>query len=394
MTEGKRKHGLIGQNHGNWMEQSPVEPRADHSGYFPNTESLGPDEMRVVILGSGMPNPRKSQASASILVELGNGDKFIFDVGSESAANLGALEIPYDWVDKVFITHLHQDHFADLVALWIGGWTGGRHGPLRIWGPSGDTPELGTKSCVEGFKASMMWDVASRMGEIPSGGGELEVHEFDYRGEHEVVFEENGVTVRSFPAVHAIDGAVSYSLEWNGLKFVFGGDTYPNKWFVEHAKDADIAIHECFPTMDQLVDQYRFSPTTAINVAVHVHTAPSAFGAVMAKVKPRMAVAWHFYNDFDTRYDVYEQIRSTYDGPLAMANDLLVFNITKDDVRVREAIVNPATWPAPPPSEPEQPDHSKLMARSKFIDDGMLTDLVDEVVGPLVDTFKKQHGMS
>ena len=394
MTEGKRKHGLIGQNHGNWMEQSPVEPRADHSGYFPNTESLGPDEMRVVILGSGMPNPRKSQASASILVELGNGDKFVFDVGSESMANLGALEIPYDWVDKVFITHLHQDHFADLVALWIGGWTGGRHGPLRIWGPSGDTSELGTKSCVEGFKASMMWDVASRMGEIPSGGGELEVHEFDYRAEHKVVFEENGVTVRSFPAVHAIDGAVSYSLEWNGLKFVFGGDTYPNKWFVEYAKDADLAIHECFPTMDQLVDQYRFSPTTAINVAVHVHTAPSAFGAVMAKVKPRMAVAWHFYNDFDTRYDVYEQIRSTYDGPLAMANDLLVFNITKDDVRVREAIVNPATWPAPPPSKPEQPDHSKLMARSKFIDDGMLTDLVDEVVGPLVDTFKKEQGLS
>jgi ribonuclease Z len=394
MTSDSRKPGLIGQNHGNWMEQSPVEPRADHSGYFPNTEHLGADEMRVVILGSGMPNPRKSQASASILVELGNGDKFIFDVGSESAANLGALEIPYDWVDKVFISHLHQDHFADLVALWIGGWTGGRHGPLRIWGPSGDTPELGTKSCVEGFKASMMWDVASRMGEIPSGGGELEVHEFDYRGENQVVFEENGVTVRSFPAVHAIDGAVSYSLEWNGLKFVFGGDTYPNKWFVEYAKDADIAIHECFPTMDQLVDQYRFSPTTAINVAVHVHTAPSAFGAIMARVKPRMAVAWHFYNDFDTRYEVYEQIRDTYTGPLAMADDLVVFNITKDDVRVRQAIVNPATWPAPPPSEPEQPDHSQLMARSEFIDDGMLTDLVDEVVGPLVDTFKQQHGLA
>ena len=71
-----------------------------------------------------------------------------------------------------------------------------------------------------------------------------------------------------------------------------------------------------------------------------------------------------------------------------------MFNITKDDVRVREAIVNPATWPAPPPSKPEQPDHSKLMARSEFIDGGMLTDLVDEVVGPLVDTFKKQHGLS
>jgi ribonuclease Z len=245
----KTKH----QNAG-WVEQSPVEPRADHSGYFPNTEYLGPGEMRVIILGSGMPNARKSQASASILVELGNGDKFIFDIGSESVANLGSLEIPYDWLDKVFITHLHQDHFADLLALWIGGWTGGRHGPLRVWGPSGDIPELGTKAAIEGFRASMLWDVTSRMGEVPAGGGELQVNEFDYRGENAVVYNENDVIVRSWPAVHAIDGAVSYSLEWNGLKFVFGGDTYPNKWFLQYAKGADIAIHECFPTMDQLVD--------------------------------------------------------------------------------------------------------------------------------------------
>jgi len=30
--------------------------------------------------------------------------------------------------------------------------------------------------------------------------------------------------------VHAIDGTVNYALEWNGLKFVFGSDTYSNKW--------------------------------------------------------------------------------------------------------------------------------------------------------------------
>ncbi len=376
------------------LDQSPVEPRAEHSGYFPNTEYLGADEMRVIITGSGMPNARKKQASSSVFVELGNGDKFIFDIGSSSVSNLGALEIPYDWLDKVFISHLHQDHFADLVSLWIGGWTGGRHGPLRVWGPSGATPELGTKAAVEGFKASMLWDVTSRLGEIPSGGGDLQVHEFDYTGENQIVFQENDVIIRSWPAVHAIDGSVSYSLEWNGLKLVFGGDTFPNKWFVEYAVGADLAIHECFPTMDQLVDQYKFDPLTAINVAVHVHTSPSAFGAVMDQVKPRMAVAWHFYNDFDTRYDVYEQIRETYQGPLAMATDLLVFNVTKDDIQVREAIVNPSTWPAPPASSAEPPDHTLLTPRSEFIESGSLVDLVNEVVGPQVEDFKKRRGVT
>ena len=44
--------------------------------YYPGTEDLGPDEMRVVALGTGMPSPRPKQAAACWLVELGNGDKF------------------------------------------------------------------------------------------------------------------------------------------------------------------------------------------------------------------------------------------------------------------------------------------------------------------------------
>jgi hypothetical protein len=61
--------------------------------YYPNTEDLGSNEMRVISLGTGMPNQRKSQASACWLVELGNGDKFLFDLGTGSVANLSVLEI-------------------------------------------------------------------------------------------------------------------------------------------------------------------------------------------------------------------------------------------------------------------------------------------------------------
>jgi len=31
------------------------------------------------------------------------------------------MKIPYDYLDKVFIGHLHADHFGDLDALWVGG---------------------------------------------------------------------------------------------------------------------------------------------------------------------------------------------------------------------------------------------------------------------------------
>ena len=76
---------------------------------------------------------------------------------------------------------------------------------------------------------------AARESPIPRGY-HLEVTEFDYKGMNQIVYQENGVTIRSWPAIHSLDGPVSFSVEWNDFKFVFGGDTYPNKWYDEYAK--------------------------------------------------------------------------------------------------------------------------------------------------------------
>ncbi|MGI9521185.1 MAG: guanitoxin biosynthesis MBL fold metallo-hydrolase GntH, partial [Hyphomicrobiaceae bacterium] len=315
--------------------------------YYPNTEDLKPDEMRVVACGTGMPTTRAAQAAACFLVELGNGDKFLFDIGSGSAERISSLQIPYNFLDKVFIGHLHTDHFGGLHDLFIGGALMGRNVPLRVWGPSGASERLGTKHALEGMLQMLTWDLAGRAGIVDFRGYKLEVTEFDYKGVNAVIYEENGVTIRSFPAVHSIDGSVSFSLEWNGLKFIFSSDSYPNKWFVEYSKDADLVIHECFVAVPDLVSKMKFTPESALQVGTQIHTAPEAFGKIMSEVKPRMAVAYHFFNDFDTATSVFERIRSTYDGPLSLANDFMVWNVTKDDIRVRMAVTEENTW-APP----------------------------------------------
>jgi ribonuclease Z len=182
---------------------------------------------------------------------------------------------------------------------------------------------------------------------VASGGYSIEVNEFDYKGENAVIYQDNGVTIRSFPAIHSLDGPVSFSLEWSGLKFVFGSDTYPNTWFLDYAKDADIAIHECFVAVPDLVAKMGFTPEQALVVGTQIHTAPEAFGKVMSAIKPRIAVAYHFFKDFDTTAEINDRIRTTYDGPLSLAEDFMVWNITRDEIRVRMAIVEEATW-APP----------------------------------------------
>ncbi|OEU64221.1 MAG: hypothetical protein BA867_04755 [Desulfobacterales bacterium S5133MH16] len=369
---------------------SPVGIKENRKVYYPGTEAIHPDEMRIVALGTGMPSPRPKQAAACFLVELGNGDKFLFDIGAGSHERISAQKIPYDYMDKVFISHLHVDHYGDLPSFWLGGTTMNRLTPLRIWGPSGPTKELGTDYAMEMMQNMYAWDIGTRAGVIDFRGGQLEITEFPYAGDNEIIFEENGVVIRSFPAIHAIDGSVSFSLEWNGLKFIYGGDTAPNKWYIEYAKGADLAIHECFLEPSLLVAKQGFSPAEALLVGTQAHTSPQQFGKVMSLVRPRMAVGYHFQNDFDTEPIAREAVRKTYDGPLALAKDYMVFNVTKEDIRVRMSSFDEDIFPPAPLKEKNAPNTSLLIPMTDFILSGH--EAFPEIVQPIYDEMNKKHG--
>ena len=68
------------------------------------------------------------------------------------------------------------------------------------------------------------------------------------------------------------------------------------------------------------------------------------FGKIMSILKPRHAVAYHFFNEEATRYAIYDAVRQTYDGPLSMADDMMVWNVTRDGIRERMAVSPDDAW--------------------------------------------------
>ena len=328
----------------------------DRYVYYPGTEVLAEDEIRIIACGTGMPDARRLQASACFLVELGNGDKFIFDLGTGSMRNINSLMIPFEYLTKIFLTHLHTDHWADLISMWAGGWTAGRPGALEVWGPSGTRENMGTKYAIDHMLKAFNWDKTTRSVQISPKAGEIIVHEFDYRGENQVVYEENGVTIRSIPAIHTGDGPVSYIMEYAGMKIVIGGDTFPNTWFLKYATDADWVVHEAFMTPEQFVKYYGQPPQLAWRACCAFHTSPQGFGKVMSTIKPRHAVAYHFYTEEIIRYDVYQGIRETYDGPLSLATDMMTWNITKDGIKERMGVSPDAAFATHGPTRQPRPD--------------------------------------
>lgn len=373
---------------------SPTGTAPDRYVYYPGTEALAKDEIRLFACGTGLPAARRDQAATCWLVETGNGDKFLFDIGTGSMVNVAALMIPYDFLNKVFLTHLHTDHWGDLSTLWAGGWTAGRTGPLKIWGPSGATPDMGTKYAVEHFLKTFNWDAKTRNFKLAAEPGKIEVVEFDYTAENAVVYNENGVTIRSIPAIHAGDGPVSFILEYAGMKIVIGGDTYPNKWYIKHATNADIAIHEVFLTPGELVDWYGQSPQQALGVGTGIHTSPPAFGKVMSTIKPRHAIGYHFFNEEGTRYGIYDGVRQTYSGPLTLASDNMVWNITKDKITERMTISPDQAWSVAGPTAPPKPPTSGVAdPLSDKMKAGRWNPQASDAQKELVDTFKKKYNM-
>ena len=214
------------------------------ANWFPGTEEVQPNEMRVTFMGTA-PNIRPGQMNTSIYVELGNGDNFVFDMGEGAVANYVAARVALNQIKQVFITHLHVDHFGSLPYLWMfGTWAGGWHEPLTIHGPSGRTPEYGTKTMVEGMKMMLGWH-RDAFSVFPVGQGhDIQVNEFDFRDNGGVVYEKNGVKVIHWQRSHAKDGASAYRLDWNGMCFVWTGDGRPSKLDTEYAKGCDLYVTE------------------------------------------------------------------------------------------------------------------------------------------------------
>jgi ribonuclease Z len=326
-------------------------PRRKYTDVFiPGEEKIEDGEMRVTVLGSGNPWVTRGQASASILVEVGNAERdlLVFDIGSGSLANYASLKLPVNKLNKVFLTHLHADHMGDLITL-AGSFAkvGRADGPIYLWGPSGTEPRLGTRHFAESIEEALAWDTEGSRGPLNADSMKIVVSEFDFSQIH-VVYEENGVKVSSFPVVHAISGSVGYRIDFAGLSFVFSGDTVAC-WPLVRACEGgiDLLIHECFPPAAALAAASGLSIERATIALNSIHTSPTAAGKVFGLVKPRMAGLWHTLLSPQIIPLISSELSAVYTGPVVQTQDLTVFNVTKEAVVARQTKVFDQLPPIP-----------------------------------------------
>jgi ribonuclease Z len=131
-----------------------------------------------------------------------------------------------------------------------------------------------------------------------------------------------------------------------------------------------VASHEAFLPPKALATYFGWDLAQATYVSTRIHTEPQAFGKVMSAVKPRLAVGYHSVQSPENNAAIMDGIRKTYDGPLAIARDLMVINVTKKVMRVRMAIVDDYALPPDVTEAYKKAPRSDNKSPSKFITDG------------------------
>ena len=367
------------------VKDSTVELREYPHTYTTGTEDLAREEIRLTALGTGYP-ARRGQGCAGFLVELGNGEVFIFDAGAGTNSSFNHMRVPYNKANKFFISHYHIDHIADLVVYYDFGQSNGRLEPMHVHGPAGDKPELGMEALIETIYKFAGWHDLTKLGNLDPRGFEMKAHEF-VPDRSQVVYDDNGVVVKAFPVPHGIYGAVGYRLEYAGMCVVYAGDCEPSTFTVENSQDADVVIHETFNPPHTYVDLLGWPEIQAKIVAWTKHTAPEAVAEVFNQTRPNLAMVFHFINFEGTPQPLLDGIRTGYDGPIVLAQDFTVVNVTNEQIVTRMVEPEPAPMLV---TDQEYMDKMKP-APDPSVMKGLPDWLEDSVIPiPMIEDFKKE----
>jgi ribonuclease Z len=281
---------------------------------------LPPSSLRITLLGTGNPRPSAERFGPCILLETGE-RKILIDAGRGSAIRLfqlGQGRLLRE-TTTILLTHLHSDHTVGLPDLWLTGWIFGRESPLRVYGPAG------TAAMMEHLKRAYEADVHARRDvdeHFSPAGIEIEAHDVAPG----VVLDQDGLKITAFAVDHRpLTPAYGYRIDYRGRAVVFSGDTRASENLIEHARGADVLVHEVIsPDLER--QRAQVDPERAARVIAH-HTTPEEAGRIFAQVKPRLAVYSHIVPSPATARDLIPGTRKNYKGPLVVGHDLMTITI-------------------------------------------------------------------
>ncbi len=277
-------------------------------------------QIKLVFLGTGgsYPSPQRNVSSTALKLD---GEVLLFDCGEGTQRQLMSSSLSFMDVKRIFITHLHGDHFLGVPGLLMSMNMNDREGPVEVYGPQG-TAEVLKDVITKGYFSP---GFPVHITELNSGA-RLDFDNYtitSVEAAHNVptlayIFKEKDRKGRFdrekalnmgvpegplFSELHRgesvkVDGEVISPEKIvgpprRGRKVVYTGDTKPSLEIIEAARGADVLIHE--GTLD---------PSLSTAALRRHHSSVD----MAAKVAKKAGVEKLFIDHISPRYDTAEKL--------------------------------------------------------------------------------------
>ena len=246
--------------------------------------------MRLTTIGTGTAAPSPARVCSSHLVETRD-VRLLLDCGSGAVFRMAQMGIDWMGITHLAVTHFHADHTTDVATLlfaWRYGAIPWRTKPIVIYGPPGTAALLDRLNAAFG-------------GSFMTLGFEVRIQEV---AEGDRVAISPGVDLVSHKVPHTAE-SVAYSIESEGRRLIYTGDTGPDESLGAWAAGCDLLLTEC-------------SLPEAMRMATHL--TPEGCGDLAARAGTRHLVLTHFYPPVE-QVDIRSIVAERFSGPVTLASD-------------------------------------------------------------------------
>ena len=279
-------------------------------------------ETKLIILGSGTPNPDPERYGSGYAVVV-NDEAYIVDFGPGIVRRISAMsptwggEFPsmeLENINTAFLTHIHSDHSGALADLILTPWIMGRDEPLDLYGPEG------LKAMSENITEAYIDDINYRLyGSQPANelGFTTNVTEISDDG---TIFKDNNIEVIAFKNAHGdFKNSFGFLFITDDKRILFSGDTAVSNNLMKYGKNLDILVHEVFSS-ETFVNKTK---DWQIYHQAH-HTSSIDLGIIADELQPKKLVLSHILFWGASEESLLKDVRKNFNGETIIAADLMV----------------------------------------------------------------------
>jgi ribonuclease Z len=250
---------------------------------------------RLIILGSAAAVTDATHDNTHFLLQGDHGSLVLVDCGGNPAAKLPRFNLDLESLGDLILTHFHPDHVYGLPNLLMQMWLLGRKNPLRIYG---------LHHCLYRVRRMMddyQWRTWPNFFPVT-------FHTLPER-DNAPVLNNGDFGIAAWPTKHFIPTiGLRIDVKTTQQTIAYSGDTEPIPGVVDLARAADLLLHEAAGE--------GFG-----------HSSAAQAGEVASEAGVKRLVLIHYKVGIANPSPLVDQARTTFDGPVELADDNKVYTI-------------------------------------------------------------------